>query len=457
MSTIGESLVNPDCVAESRGAALFYQKQAGFATTPFLATAVAFAFWFVRGYVKGTPFFAKRASIARLSGEPVEEVSTPKDKFVVTVCVVLYMIYPTLCKRAFEMFNCKTIAGVQYLRADLEARCYEGDHLVAVLTLGLGQLLIFVIGGPALVLAFLRRNRRHPGGGLSRHVVMVRFGLFYSDFTDSCWYWEGVLTARKIAIVAISVFGVGLGTERQAQCALFILMVCISAQIAASPLRAGTVQERSLGRLELASLFTLWMTMWCGTLIFASPGPEDTGLVIFLSLVVAVMTVGILVWLVGRLLVECREEKKNSKLANLVNQTLLRMRIGSIRSGSFWGRNGHGGGDRDDGETRTHRRHSHSTSTADLDAHGIEMAANPFAMSWGQEGERGGGGEDGEEAPPSPCRRVASFVFVANDNDEVDLAEGDVIEAVKDAGDGWSVGRNARTGIEGYFPTSFAE
>ena len=126
VSTIGESLVNPDCVAESRGAALFYQKQAGFATTPFLATAVAFAFWFVRGYVKGTPFFAKRASIARLSGEPVEEVSTPKDKFVVTVCVVLYMIYPTLCKRAFEMFNCKTIAGVQYLRADLEARVLRG-------------------------------------------------------------------------------------------------------------------------------------------------------------------------------------------------------------------------------------------------------------------------------------------------------------------------------------------
>lgn len=106
-------------------------------------------------------------------------VSTPKDKFVVTLCIVVYLIFPTLCSQAFQIFDCRTIAGAQYLAVDLEHPCFTGDHLIAVLTLGVGQLTVYVVGLPLLILFFLRRNRR-ARGGLKRHVVQVRYGLFYS-------------------------------------------------------------------------------------------------------------------------------------------------------------------------------------------------------------------------------------------------------------------------------------
>jgi hypothetical protein len=173
VSTIGEALLNPDCVTRaSSPAELFYAKQAGFAALPFGAILVAFLFWWGYGVVKKTPFLAKR----RMVGPQMS--TTPKDKFVVTVGVVIYLIFPQLCGQAFQMFDCKTIAGVQFLSVDLEEPCYEGDHLTAVLTLGIGQFVVFVVGLPVLVLLFLQRNRRI-SSGLDRHVVQVRYGLFF--------------------------------------------------------------------------------------------------------------------------------------------------------------------------------------------------------------------------------------------------------------------------------------
>jgi hypothetical protein len=53
--------------------------------------------------------------------------------------------------------------------------------------------------------------------------------------------------------------------------------------------------------------------------------------------------------------------------------------------------------------------------------------------------------------------RTAAYKYSADADDEIDLEDGDVIEDVVDYGDGWSSGRNARTGEIGSFPSSFVE
>ena len=63
-------LVNPDCVTHSSAANIFYSKRIFFAVLPFIVVAVSFAVWYVYGWCKGKPFFAKR---------PDEDSSTPKD------------------------------------------------------------------------------------------------------------------------------------------------------------------------------------------------------------------------------------------------------------------------------------------------------------------------------------------------------------------------------------------
>ena len=247
--------------------------------------------------------------------------ATPKDKFVVTVTVLVYLIFPTLCEQAFQMFDCKTIAGVRYLAVDLEHPCYTGGHLMAVLTLGVGQLALFVAGLPLLVLFFLRRNRKLKGG-LNRHRIKVRYGLFFSAYDDTSYFWEVILTARKVSIVALSVFGRSIGTQRQAQVALLILFACIMLEITGIPYRIVTERHKVLSRLELASLFSLFMTMWCGTLIFASQAPGDEWFVIFLTLAVAIINVCILFWLFTQLIAECMFEHKSSNIVEVVRQRM---------------------------------------------------------------------------------------------------------------------------------------
>jgi hypothetical protein len=168
-------------------------------------------------------------------------------------------------------------------------------------------------------------------GGLKRHVVQVRYGLFFAPYTDKMYFWEIVLATRKIGIVGISVFGRSMGTQRQALLALLILFLCVSLEIAGAPFLAVSERHKVLGRLELATLFTLWGTMWCGTLIFASQAPGDGDFVIFLSVVIALGNVGIMLWLVFQLIAECAFENKDSRLGRALRSKSLG-RIGSWRS-----------------------------------------------------------------------------------------------------------------------------
>ena len=50
-------------------------------------------------------------------------------------------------------------------------------------------------------------------GGLKRHIVQVRYGLFVGQYTEQRYYWEIILTMRKVSIVALSVFGRVMGAS----------------------------------------------------------------------------------------------------------------------------------------------------------------------------------------------------------------------------------------------------
>ena len=202
ISTVGEHLLSPDCLSDGTAAELFYSKQIMFAVSPFIVVVLSFLFWFVKGCCSGVSFFAKRKKV---------NDTTLKDKFVLTICTVMYLLFPTLCTQAFQMFHCRKVANEFYLAADMEEVCYKGRHFQWMF-LGVAQLVLYVIGLPVLVLIFLRRNKYMDGGdGLKKHATLVRYGLFYGAYKESTYYWEIVLTMRKILVVALSVFGPGIG------------------------------------------------------------------------------------------------------------------------------------------------------------------------------------------------------------------------------------------------------
>ena len=187
-STIGEHLVNPDCTSDLSAADLFYAKQIAYLILPVCLIIVVYIGWKLYAIVTGQEWHRSiketetenrtdsetktetETNTVTITVNPIRTEVNIKDKFVVTVTSILYLLYPTLCKNTFGLFDCKWIGGTPYLKADLEETCGVGRHLGMMLTLGVGQLIVYVIGLPLVVLLFLRRNREN----LGEHASLAR-------------------------------------------------------------------------------------------------------------------------------------------------------------------------------------------------------------------------------------------------------------------------------------------
>jgi hypothetical protein len=109
ISTAGEHLLNPDCSVRGMSAAeLFYAKQIGYALTPVGLAFFIFVTWRSYSQISGVEW-RDRATV---------NTHTPKDKMVVTICVLLYFFWPTSLKQTFQLFSCRTIGGQTYLMAE---------------------------------------------------------------------------------------------------------------------------------------------------------------------------------------------------------------------------------------------------------------------------------------------------------------------------------------------------
>ena len=284
ISTLGDHIVNVDCISTSKSAAeLFYGKQVTYACTPLITGCLGFVFWFVYGLFRDVPFFAKRTD---------RKVRTPKDKFIVTVTAIVFLMYPTMCGQAFGLFSCKVVGNQAYLQVDLEEPCYKARHLLVVLLLGLPQLLFYVLGLPLLVLKFLHRNR---SGLFNDQVVLNRWGLFFKGYRGNRYYWEIVISARKVGVVALSVFGRELGVGRQSLVALLLLLACVVLEVVGRPFREVTKSHSVLKHLELSALIVEFGTLWSGLMIFQS-GPKSEGVGILLTIFVVGANVGLMLW-----------------------------------------------------------------------------------------------------------------------------------------------------------------
>jgi hypothetical protein len=239
----------------------------------------------------------------------------------------MYLLYPTLCKNAFGMFDCKFIGNTPYLKTDLEEECYVGSHLTAVWTLGVPQLLFYVIGLPCVVLFFLHRNRDH----LEDRVVQTRYGLIYSGYKLTRFFWETILTVRKVAVVALSVFGPELGPERQAQVALVILLICIVCEIYGKPFHVVTERHKILAWVETSSLLIEWWTMWSGRMIFQLVQESAVGVVLTISVVVG--NIVLFGWAIFKFISQKLYERKAQKFKK--GGVKRRSRMDSIDVTSF--------------------------------------------------------------------------------------------------------------------------
>ena len=174
---------------------------------------------------------------------------------------------------------------------------------------GVGQLFVYTFGLPMVVFVFLWRNRNN----LQNQIPMTRYGLFYGAYKSDRFYWEVVITARKVSIVMLSVFGPAMGPILQAQVALLIFLICIVAEIYGDPYSEPTEEHKLLRRMELCSLLAQWWTMWSGLVIFQLG--EDSAMAMTLTVFVVGGNILLLLWSLYQFVqAKIRESKEEKRL-----------------------------------------------------------------------------------------------------------------------------------------------
>jgi hypothetical protein len=221
---------------------------------------------------------------------------------------------------AFGLFNCVEVeTGRYFLLHNVADECFVGRHLTMAMAVGLFQILAYVIGFPLLVFVFLFRNRH----GLSKKVVNMRYGLFLNGYRKERYYWELALVARKVVVIATSVFGKNLGPQLQSHILSVALLLCLIAQSAGQPFLSrsdqvsNTAQSSSahfetVHRLEMANLLVIWLTLWCGLFIYHIDR-QRSGLHAVLTMIIVVANIIVMLWMVWQFAVEMVYEYKQSR------------------------------------------------------------------------------------------------------------------------------------------------
>jgi hypothetical protein len=231
ISTVGEFFVNPDCQLRVLSAAdLFYSKSVAYAFIPLIILVAAGIFWLLAGrfYYKSS-FFAPRGIGGQSRKDPNK--TYPIDQFILCVVILLYLVYPTLCKQTFRLFTCVKVKEHWYLSQDMQTECYLLSHLTMVLFVGVPQIIAYVIGLPlgAFVIMYKKHAKRNS------HHVKYRYGILYSGFRRNQLYWECIVALRKVSIAAVTVLVSEFGVGMQIHVALFILMVSLTVHLVAHP------------------------------------------------------------------------------------------------------------------------------------------------------------------------------------------------------------------------------
>jgi hypothetical protein len=182
----------------------------------------------------------------------------PCDQFIFSVVVLMYLLYPTLCKQVFRLFACVEIGPKKwYFSVDLQVECYIGYHLTMVLLVGVPKVLLYIFGLPILGLYIMYQNHEKR----SEAKIKYRYGLLYSGYRPGMLYWEVVTAFRKVFVAGLAVLASDIGVSMQIHVGMFVLMVFLCSHLTLKPY----VERWSLlDKFETASLVICWFSLWSG-------------------------------------------------------------------------------------------------------------------------------------------------------------------------------------------------
>jgi len=201
----------------------------------------------------------------------------PRDSLIATMVILLFLAHPTLTKYLFNIFTCMDIDGKMYLLQQLDVKCWDYTHVFYIVTCAMPAIILWVLGVPALCLAYLVKNKKN----LFSIAIRIRLGFLFNGYRPHAYYWEFVILYRKIAIICCSVFLTTISIPIQALCVLFVLILALYVQDQVQP-----YTTKDLNSIELKSILCATVTIYCGLFFLTGDLGDSAKMALFVAIVV---------------------------------------------------------------------------------------------------------------------------------------------------------------------------
>jgi len=156
------------------------------------------------------------------------------SKFVASLIVLVFMVFPPLCKTCFQMIACTTIgkgsAKLRFLAGDISIRCFHAEHVKYIMMFGI-PMVTYVLLIPISCIMALKLNADH----LHTRENKLKYMMLLAGFKRRRYWWEGVIMIRKALIVFVSVFFESYGVGMQSFVGILVVFIFMSLHVHVRP------------------------------------------------------------------------------------------------------------------------------------------------------------------------------------------------------------------------------
>jgi hypothetical protein len=177
-----------------------------------------------------------------------------KSIFVNFVIVLGFLIHPSIVAAVCDNFSFVQLGqNTAFMSMDHSEMYWSDNHRQNTFRFTLPTFLFWVVGLPAVLMFYLWLHRHH----LDKESFWKKAHLLYDGYKREYYWWEGIVTARKVALISAVV----LGNLRQTRSALTLIVIFFAALLHENQ---RPFALPFLHWAESASLLCTFLVFFCG-------------------------------------------------------------------------------------------------------------------------------------------------------------------------------------------------
>ncbi|KAL4491238.1 hypothetical protein ABPG72_021624 [Tetrahymena utriculariae] len=113
-----------------------------------------------------------------------------------SISTIFILFHGSISQSLFELISCRTIGSDKYVQIYLTRQCYDSDHILYSISLGLPLIIIWVFVIPILLFFYMRSQKSK----LDSLQNLYRFGSITQEYKKKTYYWEIVRIYLRVII-----------------------------------------------------------------------------------------------------------------------------------------------------------------------------------------------------------------------------------------------------------------